>query len=200
MISFRANSSATARHAPWALAAVGLLVAQVWLWPTVRAAADTWRVARSVGEQHEQVRARLQGLDQQVQERRRQQEALKAVTPPTAGLPALVGRLEALADQQGVGLTLAEIEEQPLGIAELADVHMVTIEGQIAGSLGRVLGYLAAVEHLDALAVVGSWNLAPVPQPAEATVSGEAAEADFTLALSVSFILQPQGDDDAGRP
>lgn len=163
---------------------VCLGAAQWWLWQYVRLAAQGLHIKQTQTAQLADIMARIATIDEVYQKQSSLLEQLGVSFPPLTDTPQVIERLERLAAEQAVTLTIRSIGDgQEPAATKKTKVKVVPLPVVIraTGSTSQLLAYLEAVEHVPELTALESWSLSP-----NTTVTGH-----YVLDGKVVFYLQP---------
>jgi 50S ribosomal subunit-associated GTPase HflX len=139
-----------------------LLLAQFPLWILVERFATTLHEKRAqslqiadLDRRNEEVSAALKGQEEYI-------DQLDVVTPPLVSLTQVVERVEQLADQQRLAVSLQDIS-QPTATSNQKELHLsqIRLSITVSGTADQVLNYLDQLEHIPELTVVDAWSLKP---------------------------------------
>lgn len=172
------------------LMVVLLGVAQIWLWQYVETSAATLRNRQTEEQQLEDLNGRIAIIEQNYKAQLPLLDQLLIVFPQASQTSQIVDRLEQLADRQKVQLAIKNITTQPLPEAQKEKgliPLLVTME--VRGAATMLLEYLAAVEHIQEIAVVRDWQVAPLRLGA---TPGAPAGPSHQMSMSLIFYLQPE--------
>lgn len=172
---------------------VGLAAAQPWLWGYVKQGAEDIHNRRTEEQQLQELAERLRLIAQKHTDQAALLDGLAIEFPRVGDTSQVVERLEQLADRQSVELTVQNIAPPPTAVpGKKPSVLSPTIVSvQVKGSATRLLQYIDAVEHVQELAIVQSWDLAAAPPAAPASALGPVSSPGYTLAMNILFYLQP---------
>lgn len=193
MASFFASFTPQYRRAvATLLLIVGLAVAQWFLWPAVARQARHLQVLRSHREQLTTVNSHIEAMQQSLATHQQHASRLAAIAPAQDNLLPVVERLELLADQRGLSLTISSIAELPNRSAQnasgesAAPVFIETVMSLTAsGNVNALLNYLTDIEHASELNYVRDFSLKP------AATAQAPAEQAYQLTAEVVFLVTP---------
>lgn len=188
MKSAGANQSGPPKLILALVAVVGLGVAQWWLWQFVRSAAEQLHVKQTEASQLADITKRIATINAVHQQQRSLLEQLSVSFPSLADTPQAIERLERLAGERGVGLTIRSIgdgQEASTKKDTKNKIVPLAIIIRATGSVDQLLAYLEAIEHVPELTALESWSLAPDPL----AVAG--AAPSYVFDGKVVFYLQP---------
>ncbi len=168
---------------------VVLAAVQPLLWRLVASTAHQVHLKRSQQEQIVEVKNRVAQITQAQQEAQALVDQAHTVVPPQGALPKILERVERLALEQQVALTIRDIveavpredEETNLGVLP---VH---VTAEVKGAPSAMLAFLDAVERLPELAVLKGWSVqvttvSPLPGASPSVVN--------TLTTTIIFFVQ----------
>ncbi|MEK7556769.1 MAG: hypothetical protein AAB538_02215 [Patescibacteria group bacterium] len=167
------------------LLVVILAVGQVWLWGSVFDAASVFRDRQTQQEQLANVRQLTEDIRSQDTTQQALVEQATVAFPVNESVPLVVERVEALAEAQGLSLTLESIAEQRVNPRPAA-AQLVPFDLNLTlqGPPHALLAFLDAVEHMQELTRIESWALSTVAaKPPTAKV--------YDLQMKLRFFLQP---------
>lgn len=171
---------------------IGLGAGQPWLWGYVKQGAEDIHNRRTEEQQLQELTERLRTIEQKHTDQAPLLDGLAVVFPRARDTSQVVERLEQLADRQSVELTVQNIAPPPAGPGKKPSVLSPTIVSvQVKGSATRLLQYIDAVEHVQELAIVQSWDLAAAPPVAAAPAGAPVSSPGYTVAMNILFYLQP---------
>ncbi|MBI3255750.1 MAG: hypothetical protein HYZ63_02155 [Candidatus Andersenbacteria bacterium] len=170
---------------------VALGVAQIWLWRYVQTSAQTLRNRQTEEQQLEELNGRIAIIEQNYKAQLPLLDQLLVVFPQASQTSQIVDRLEQLADRQRVELSIENITTQALVESQKNTALIpLLVTMDVKGAATTLLEYLAAVEHIQEIAVVKDWQIAPLPP--RAPTPGEPAGASHQMTMNVIFYLQPE--------
>ncbi len=163
-----------------------LAAVQPFVWRTVASSAATLQDKRTIKQQTIALRERLAVIDAAFTEQTASLEDLAEIFPPVSSTSAAVERLEELADNRDIALTIQNIqEEKPLGPLNRSVVVPLTISVKATGAVDRLLEYIDAVEHVPEVTAIDEWVL-------NSTIDNTSADNwPHRLTLNVVWYFQP---------
>lgn len=187
-----ANAHAWQKFLVTLVVVMGLAVVQPWLWGYVKGGAEAIHNRRTEEQQLKELIERLAVIEQKHTEQAALLDGLTVIFPHATATSQVVDRLEVLADRQSVELSVQNIAPPTAAPGEKPTVLSPTVVSvQVKGSATRLLQYIDAVEHVQELAVIQSWDLAPAPAVATLPSGALAVSPGYTLAMNILFYLQP---------
>lgn len=176
-----------------------MLGLQPFVWRQVEVHAVEVHRKRSQKDQAGDLQTRIEQIKQVNEKQKEFLNQLEVVVPYEASLPQLVERLEHLATERGVHLTIQSIEEVLIGEEEdeVAVIPML-VTLQTLGRPADVLEYVAAVEHIQELNIIQSIALQPATEAQPTTTPAPGALPTPTLptpygaTLTILFLFQQQ--------
>lgn len=169
-----------------------LLAIQPLLWQTVSQAAGRLHDKQSEREHIAEIAARIERIEQARAATQEQLSQLETVIPPSVRLPQIIERVERLAADAAVELTVRDIIETPLKPdMDPLPFTPVRVTVEVKGSPATLLAFLDAVEHLPELTFIEGWSIITLtPSAPPAPSPGVAALSTFTLTAHIVFFVQ----------
>lgn len=168
------------------LLTLALAALQPYLWGKVFEAAAGFR-----NRQTEQAQlANVQRLTEAIRSADGAQQTLldqaEVAFPPLAATPLIVERLEALAENRGLTLQLTSLTDPATAAAGAPKVGLrpFDVELTVVGHPSAVLAFFDAVEHMQELTSVETWQMTAAENP-------PVGDKLYTLTMKVRFFLQP---------
>ncbi|MEX1997971.1 MAG: hypothetical protein WEA04_04865 [Candidatus Andersenbacteria bacterium] len=172
-----------------------LIVAQPFLWSMVAGVANRVHAQQSQKQQIIDVQARTAQIREINVSQKEFLDQLDVVVPLAGSLSQIIERLERLATDRQLRLSILDIKEDVLEEAtdlENIPVQRFRISLQVTGTPAQLLTYIDAVEHVQELTILEDWSFVAATAP----VSFPAPDAvyPYTATMSLLFFLQSEID------
>lgn len=195
----------------------GLIVLQLWLWGWVTTMAARFHNLKTQDQQLIEFHERIAGLEGSVRSGRTLLDQLTVVAPSVEDVPQIVERLERLAEELGISVTVTSIQQQgtveegstePQSFGEQSDT-IDTTEHQSANTQSVVpleiafrlvappavlLQFVDTLEHMQELVEAPSWHM----QPASFVGAPGATPDPAAFSMDIQVIVNLQRRDGDG--
>ena len=138
-----------------------LLAVQPFLWRYVETSTEALRMKQSEKTQYQSIGSNLDKVKSTIAEQEQALEELSVVFPKKDNTSQVVGRLERLADDNGIDFQIKSILEKEVDASgqKLPGLTPLQVTLEASGDPVHLLQYLEATEHVPEVATIDSWSL-----------------------------------------
>lgn len=159
---------------------IAMVSLQPWIWRNVQVAAQELQDRRTQEEQLSTVKRQLQDMQSGLAQYQSLVDQTAVSFPSEEAAPQIIERLEQLAEQRGLRITVTSIQQKD----DRSGMVLMTVSASVTGSVVALLEYLDRMEHAQEVTIVQGWGLQPFQ--AEGVNSGSLYQMNFI----VDFYLQ----------